>query len=496
MDIVFLDEQQDLPAFSRILHEKLQTIRNTFFEAIHRASLLQREILVSITYAVPTYIPLHVYRTFAALNLRERIYWEQPGEQKAFVGAEAARTIETHGAQRFHEAAEIWQQLQAGAIVENMTRQSQGCGLLLLGGFAFDPLRPATELWDGFGDGRLTLPRLLYTLDNDQATISLNTAVHANDIEEQLSQEHINTLLLLEQALQQTADEDASTSAEERATGKFSIQNLMPAEAWQALVGKAVDMIQRNDYKKIVLARGVQVMHHGGQHFSIEESLQRLRTSYPGAYVFAIERGERTFIGATPERLLQAHDGQIQTMALAGSAPRGANQDEDDRLGAELAQSAKNREEHHIVVQMIQEALDRHCETVWVADAPQLLRLKNIQHLATPIVGKLREGDSVLEVITDLYPTPAVGGFPRETALAAIRAYEELDRGWYAGPIGWIDAAGNGEFAVALRCALVGKEQATLFAGCGIVADSQPESEYTESGWKLKVMLRGLGVEE
>ncbi|HTK10165.1 MAG TPA: isochorismate synthase [Ktedonobacteraceae bacterium] len=495
MDIVFLDKQQNLPASTQLLHSKLENIRNAFLHAIHRAILLKREILVSFTYTVPTYTPLHVYNTFATLNLRDRLYWEQPGEQKAFVGAETVATIETHGAARFHEAAKNWQSLQDGAIVENMTQQPESNGLLLLGGFAFDPQRPATELWDGFGDGRLTLPRLLYTTHHGQATLSLNVLVSENDTEEQLTQENVNKLLTLEHALQQMPHANIDTDAEEPVTGKLSIQNLMDAEAWKELVGKAVRMIQHNDYKKIVLARGVQVTH-SNQHFSIADSLQRLRTSYPGAYVFAIERGEQTFIGATPERLLQANDGQIQTMALAGSAPRGETAEEDKRLGAELAQSAKNREEHAIVVQMIQEALDRHCEKVWIAETPQLLRLKNIQHLATPIVGKLREGDSALAVIADLYPTPAVGGFPREAALEAIRTYEELDRGWYAGPVGWIDAAGNGEFAVALRCALVEKERATLFAGCGIVADSQPESEYAESCWKLKVMLRGLGAEE
>jgi isochorismate synthase EntC len=133
---------------------------------------------------------------------------------------------------------------------------------------------------------------------------------------------------------------------------------------------------------------------------------------------------------------------------------------------------------------------------VWVSDVPHLLRLKNIQHLETSIVAELQPDRCVLEALEVLHPTPAVGGFPRQPALETIRSEEKLDRGWYAGPIGWIDANGDGEFAVALRSALIDGDCATLFAGCGIVADSNPESEYAESCWKLQVMLRGLGGED
>jgi menaquinone-specific isochorismate synthase len=183
-------------------------------------------------------------------------------------------------------------------------------------------------------------------------------------------------------------------------------------------------------------------------------------------------------------------------MALAGSAPRGVTDEEDQRFGAELLHSAKNQGEHQFVVTTIRDALSSLCSRVWVAHAPRLLKLKNIQHLETPIMGNLLPGHSILETIENLHPTPAVGGYPRTPALAALREDEQLDRGWYAGPIGWIGTGGNGEFAVALRSGLVEGNQATLFAGCGIVADSDPESEYQESCLKLQVMLRGLGGEK
>jgi len=180
-------------------------------------------------------------------------------------------------------------------------------------------------------------------------------------------------------------------------------------------------------------------------------------------------------------------------MALAGSARRGETEEEDVRIGAELLQSGKNNCEHAIVVAMMQEALKNHCTHVYVSAAPQLLKLKNVQHLKTPIVGELIPGRCILDIMADLHPTPAVGGFPHHAALEAIRNTEKLDRGWYSAPLGWIGASGHGEFAVALRSGLIDGSKARLFAGCGIVADSDPQTEFAESCLKFQVMLHALG---
>ena len=141
---------------------------------------------------------------------------------------------------------------------------------------------------------------------------------------------------------------------------------------------------------------------------------------------------------------------------------------------------------------MVREALEHHCINMHVSALPQLLKLKNVQHLKTPITGELIPGRCILDVIADLHPTPAVGGFPRLAALEAIRNIENMDRGWYAGPLGWVSASGQGEFAVALRSGLIDGNKATLFAGCGIVSNSDPQAEYAESCLKFEVMLRGL----
>ncbi len=183
-------------------------------------------------------------------------------------------------------------------------------------------------------------------------------------------------------------------------------------------------------------------------------------------------------------------------MALAGSIRRGVTDQEDHALGQQLLASAKDSGEHAVVVRVLAEGLRAVCADVQTPPAPQLLRLHNVQHLHTPITARVRTGRSVLDLVERLHPTPAVGGYPREAALRLIRDREGLDRGWYAGPLGWVDARGEGEFAVALRSALLRGSEATLFAGCGIVADSQPESEYAESALKMRPLLAALGVLE
>lgn len=179
-------------------------------------------------------------------------------------------------------------------------------------------------------------------------------------------------------------------------------------------------------------------------------------------------------------------------MALAGSMGRGASPEEDERLADELLGSAKDRTEHAIVASAIREMLAGVCSEIDVAAAPTLMTLPNVRHLATPISGRVFPGRTILDLVEQLHPTPGVGGYPRDAALALIRSEERLDRGWYAGPVGWMDARGDGEFAVGIRSALLSGLEATLFTGCGIVAASDPDREYDESRWKLRPVLHAL----
>ena len=504
----------------------------TLREAAARAAQQKRTVLASFTQPFEWCDTIQAFTGARQAELGECFFWEQPAEQTTLVGVGAATTITTMGSTCFTASASAWRALMNDAVITSApaTLPTPGSGPVLFGGFAFDPLSSRTQLWADFPEGLLILPRFLlsYSANGEgsvcraersgadiaigegsvyraersgadiamgeeyregRVTLTINSMIQASDNIEQTAQQLEACVRRL-----QTAIKQASGTHFEEAPAQLSQHEMQPASEWMDTVSSIVDGIQHGAFEKVVLARGIQVtLDDPAAAFDISLTLQRLRESYPNAYVFAIQRGERFFVGATPERLVQAQDGQIHTMALAGSARRGVTPAEDAQLGAELLQSEKNNNEHAIVVTMMREALKNHCTTVHVSSAPQLLKLKNVQHLKTPIDGDLIPGRCILDVMADLHPTPAVGGFPRQAALAAIRDIEKLDRGWYAGPLGWIGAGGHGEFAVALRSGLIDGGKATLFAGCGIVSNSDPQTEYAESCLKFQVMLRGLG---
>ncbi|WP_376796849.1 isochorismate synthase MenF [Thermogemmatispora sp.] len=445
--------------------------------------------------------PLTCFAVGPALGLTERFYWQEPEEQRILVGLGSALTLEARGPERFQHLANAWQHLAAEALVaaepsgaELTVRNSHP---LLFGGFAFDPEQPRSALWAGFPDGLLMLPSFLFTFSTPEPTLTVNALVAAETDPLALGRDLLAQLAALAQALQARparAVSPAVTLASETASS-LRLEPLLSPAAWMEQVAQVVSQIRRGAYEKVVLARAVRLLRQDGI-FEPEPALQRLRTAYREAYLFAFSRAGRCFLGATPERLVEAQHGSLETMALAGSAPRGRSPHEDEQLARALLSSRKNQREHQIVVQMLRQALGNLCTEIHIDPEPHLRRLRNIQHLETRITGRLLPGRSVLEALAELHPTPAVGGFPRAAALAAIRAGERLDRGWYAAPIGWLDAAGNGTFAVALRSALIGGQEATLFAGGGIVADSDPASEYAETGWKFRAMLGALGMDE
>ncbi len=467
------------------------SLLTTLHEASRRAAAHQRLILASLTIPFERSDPLHAFTAAGMADMGERFFWQRPEEGSALVGIGVATTIETSGDTRFADAASAWRNLLNDAVINDVSPIGAvaSTGPILFGGYSFDVLASRTALWENFPDGLLILPRFLLSYSPTGAALTINYMIHASDDSGQCADE-------IEAAVARLYDALARTPAlqHETSSAHLTVRELRPALEWQTMVTQAVKMIQDGAFEKVVLARAIEArLDEAAEIFDSSTILQRLRESYPSACVFAVERGEQCFIGATPERLVQVGDGRIQTMALAGSAPRGATPLEDARIGAELLESAKNQSEHAFVVAMMREALSHHCTHVEVSGEPQLLTLKNVQHLKTPIVGELLPGRCILDIIADLHPTPAVGGFPRQAALEAIRSIEELDRSWYAAPLGWIGANGQGEFAVALRCGLIDGGRARLFAGCGIVADSVPQTEYAESCLKFQAMLHALG---
>jgi salicylate biosynthesis isochorismate synthase/menaquinone-specific isochorismate synthase len=265
------------------------------------------------------------------------------------------------------------------------------------------------------------------------------------------------------------------------------IVSAAPPGDYERAVQRAVDSIRGGEAEKIVLAREVRV-HAPAAHDSAA-LFGALRSVFPSCLCFCCGSPEGAFLGASPELLVRRRGAGAATVALAGSTRRSADPAVDDHLGEQLRHSAKDRAEHAIVVRRIERELRRLAVWVEVAQDPGLVKVANIQHLATPIRAQLAEPRSAIELAGILHPTPAVGGEPRAAALAGIERLERLDRGWYAGPVGWMDLAEDGEFCVALRSALLRDRAAHLFAGAGIVADSDPAAELAETELKLAALL-------
>jgi menaquinone-specific isochorismate synthase len=267
----------------------------------------------------------------------------------------------------------------------------------------------------------------------------------------------------------------------------FTVRPGRPPLEWCDAVATAVVEMQRGDYQKVVLAREVFV--EADTDIDVVEVLRRLRAAYPTAFVFSVDG----FIGASPELLVSRTGDIVRSHPMAGTTPRTGNPDADSRAAAALLGSTKDRAEHQITIDTVLDALLPFCSYVDSEPEPSIVALANVQHLASLCEGRLSSPPaSVLALVEALHPTPAVCGFPRADALAAISRLEGFDRDRYAGTVGWVDRHGNGRFAVSIRCAAVDGPVARLVAGNGIVADSDPQTELTETRAKLNALLSGV----
>jgi menaquinone-specific isochorismate synthase len=274
----------------------------------------------------------------------------------------------------------------------------------------------------------------------------------------------------------------------------------LSAPRWELAVAKAVAAIKAGGpagqaLRKVVLARDLYAT--AADDIDARVLLSRLASRYPDCYTFACDG----MVGATPELLIRRDGDQVSALVLAGTAPRGGSQAEDEALGAALLADAKNTEEHAYAVASMRETLGPLCETLDIEECPTLLKLPNLQHLGTRVHGTLpspagpgaiKAVKSALALAAAVHPTAAVCGTPTGAAMELIRELEQMDRERYAGPVGWVDAAGNGEWCIALRCAQLHGRTARLFAGCGIVAGSQPSAELAEAQVKFRPMRSAL----
>jgi menaquinone-specific isochorismate synthase len=267
----------------------------------------------------------------------------------------------------------------------------------------------------------------------------------------------------------------------------FTVTPSRPPQDWCDAVDRATKAMAEGRLRKAVLAREVRV--EADQAHDPLTILERLRTTFPGCYVFRVG----SFLGATPELLVSRTGDVVRAQPLAGTAARGGDPTADAKLAASLFASSKDREEHRITIGSLHDVLLPYCSYLDEEPDPSIVAVANVQHLATTVEGRLSSPPAAaLELASVLHPTPAVGGDPKDVALEVIREEEALDRGRYAGPVGWTDAAGNGRWAVGIRSAELDGTTARIFAGNGILADSDPERELAETRAKLQALLNAI----
>lgn len=418
----------------------------------------------------------------------EAAVWVQPSEGLALVGIGRAWAIEAGGPDRFRLADAAWRALApslASAAGRTQTDVPRGVGPVLLGGLGFSGRVPATDdPWAPFGPSSLVLPEWIGAATDrghwvTTTTDAVTTAAGRRRMERILAR------------ARELAPARGALVARPVSTPLHVVDERPDQPHWSRIVGLFAGAVGRGRLDKVVLAR--RVVLTSPADLDTENALRRLAAGAPESTVFAFRRDDRTFLGATPERLIRTDGRAFRTVAIAGSVGRGHDSASDEALARELLASDKDREEHAVVVAAIRERLAPICDELHLEGEPRVLTLRTVQHLVTEIDGVVRDREGLLALAERLHPTPAVGGEPRELALSLIDEHEGFDRGWYAGPIGWLGVDGDGECMVALRSGIVDHTRATLFAGCGIVADSDPTREWEESRLKLRALASALG---
>lgn len=418
------------------------------------------------------------YRSFLADRDPPRIHWAAP-DGLEIVGGGAAARLRAEGPDRFdtlrEDARRLFSALDADLPSPARPRA--------FGGFSFHAGHEPAPPWEGFPAAEFVVPRVQLTRTDETTWLTVSGYGPDTDPEAvEAELEAVRSELTAHPAMQPSA----------APPGIASTVLTTPREEWTRQIRAATDRIAAGELRKVVLAQALEVDLE--TEIEIPDVLERLRRTYPECYRFLIEPTEAaSFFGAPPERLVSLSGRRVETEALAGSVARGETPEEDHELMTSLLESEKIQHEQGVVVDTIREQLEPLGD---VTVAEQTIRkLATIQHLRTPIRAELTDEEHVLSIVEALHPTPAVGGLPPEKAWETIRETETFERGWYAAPVGWFDADGDGEFAVAIRSGVASDEAVTLFAGNGIVADSDPDEEWKEVQLKYRPILDALDAE-
>ncbi len=455
------------PAAERLLEK-------TFSTAVARARSLQRTVLATASFEIPPLHPLEVLRKWDD-DVTPWLFWQCKDTGASFLAWARALELQAQGEHRFSEIDKQWRALCAEACTDGPIPPR------LCGGFRFDTASQREDHWLPFADASLMVGSIVFLQQEGKHYMLCQHMVSEADNASQLTSHFAERYL------------HSVSSCSPSPVSATNVETLNAHNRdrgdWEQKVRDAICTIQEDVIQKVVLARS-QILPPRDRHAA--DVLAALLRRQEGAFVYGCRRGNCYFVGASPERLVRLEDQIVSTQALAGTAARSNHPSEDARLAHQLLHSEKDLQEHRIVVEQIRSALIKCCENLSVPERPVITRLNRLQHLNTPISGRASRSSSILELAQQLHPTPAVAGYPKTKALEYIRTHEQQDRGWYAAPLGWIDAHNEGDFLVALRCALFTPHGSHLYAGCGIVQDSNPGKEFEETNIKLWAMLNAL----
>jgi len=415
----------------------------------------------------------------------QRFYWESKRDDVAFAGIGIALELMAYGDDRFETIQHHAMELFANAMI--LDPQKTLAAPRLFGGFSFRNDFVPDVAWSDFTPAHFVLPH--YQLVRVQTEHWLSINVHVP-----YGENPVSLLPELKAALYSKAEVVRAFQPQSAKTTQppIDLSYPMPYETWQRNLIDATRRIKRGGLNKVVLSRMAELRFD--DHVPVDNALDFLSQAYPDTYRFLFEpRPYHAFYGATPELLASVNGTQIETMALAGSVQHGDTPEEIQTNAQALLDSDKDRYEHQLVIDGILTRLEPITNSIEVAET-RIMTLRNIQHMHTAISAKLQSADGIIPVVEALHPTPALGGDPQAFAMQLIAEYEPVPRGWYAAPVGWIDRNLNGQFSVAIRSAVAQDKRVWLYAGAGIVKDSEPQKEWDETALKFAPMLNALGI--
>ncbi|MFK7801199.1 MAG: isochorismate synthase MenF [Anaerolineae bacterium] len=439
------------------------------------------QVLLSVTIPADG---LDIYRFLRHGRGESRFLWRDQSLSLAGIGK--ARELFGWGKRRFSEIQSQSEDLFDTAVIHQADGGSPLASPHLFGGFSFTADFIPDVAWSSFYPAHFILPHYQFASSDGKTWLTINILTADQDEANELAADMVDVLHSRLTELMQVDDSDdiAQPVPQESSYPMSQTQ-------WKTMLDLAIKKMRAGEMDKVVLSRVCEIGLDGP--VSMTHLLKWLDEHYGECNRFLFEpQPFYAFYGATPETLIETNGRKIATMGLAGSAPRGDTPSTDDAFGAGLLNDPKNQIEHKLVVDSIRRRLEPLTTQLNVSDEPKLMKLGNIQHLYTPMAGETATADGIICLIEQLHPTPALGGAPRDKAMSFIASDEPVTRGWYGAPVGYLNQNLDGKFGVAIRSAVAQRDRVWAYAGAGIVADSDPDSEWEETAIKFKPMLNAL----